>query len=140
MALLLSAGCGSDEKPLAETFPVSGTVIFNDQPLANATVTFDGGGTNRGAYGMTDEEGRYRLTTFKSGDGAVPATHRVSILHEVEVPDADNGMNEDQYGGQIVEPPKTESTIPDIYSSFDTSPLTAEVKAEENTIDLLVVN
>lgn len=53
-------------------------------PLAGATVMFNPvaqGGS--GAIALTDEQGRYKLTTFDSGDGAVAGEYRVAFVKTI---------------------------------------------------------
>jgi hypothetical protein len=68
---------GLEPKPL-KLGTVEGTVTLNGEPLAGAKVTFtpDEG---RPATGVTNQEGRYRLTTKKANDGAAVGRHRISI-------------------------------------------------------------
>ena len=69
----LSAGCGR-----SETVPVTGVVTLNGQPADEAEVIFMPS-KGRVASGVTDQEGRFTLSTNKSGDGAVPGDHVVTI-------------------------------------------------------------
>ena len=49
------------------------------RPVAQATVTFIGVDGKRVAAGLTDANGKYTLTTFQKGDGAVPGEYRVKV-------------------------------------------------------------
>ncbi len=69
-------GCGGPATP--STSKVTGTVTYKGAPLANVNVTFTPE-EGRPGTGTTDDQGRYRLTTFEPNDGAVPGTHRVTI-------------------------------------------------------------
>lgn len=77
VGILGSAGCG---RPVgtAPTVPVTGQIVFKNEPLGNVSVTFtpDDG---RPGMGVTDAAGRFRLTTFYPQDGAVPGRHRVTL-------------------------------------------------------------
>jgi hypothetical protein len=70
-------------QPGAETLKVTGTVTYNGQPIEGVNVGFlpDSG---RGAGGVTDASGRFTLSTFEPGDGAVPGTHKVVITEPSE--------------------------------------------------------
>src|SRR5262245_43879983 len=74
--LLVAAGCGGSSGPV----PVRGVVKLDGQPIANAAVIFvpqaPGG---REAYGSTDANGAFRLTTTKPDDGALPGKYKVVI-------------------------------------------------------------
>jgi hypothetical protein len=82
-ALLLSScsGCGSDTGPfMGQTVPVKGKVTFKGKPLTQGEIVFEpADGFGREAHGKIQEDGTFELTTFKTGDGAVPGTHRVAV-------------------------------------------------------------
>ena len=74
---VLWAGCGGPERP--NMAPVSGVVSFQGQPLVGAQVSFHNDKSPRVASGVTDAQGKFTLTTFDPGDGAIIGEHRVSI-------------------------------------------------------------
>src|SRR5262245_61830975 len=79
--LLLVAGCG-DGSGLVR---VRGVVKLDGEPLAGATVVFvtqQPGG--RDAYGATDANGAFELTTLNPRDGAAPGKYKVVIQPPVE--------------------------------------------------------
>ena len=78
LTLLLAAGCGGRGKPVK----VAGVVTLDDKPLAGATVTFAPVGGGRAASGRTDSDGNFRLTTFRSDDGALPGEYKVLVTME----------------------------------------------------------
>lgn len=59
--------------------PVSGQVLIDGEPVADASLQFIPAGT-RPARGQTDAQGRFTLTTFQEGDGCVPGEHRVVVV------------------------------------------------------------
>lgn len=75
VASALSAGCGGDEGPYRkETHPVVGQVLIDGKPVKDVAVKA------RSVEGLdqehptvtsafTDEEGRFELSTYESGDG-----------------------------------------------------------------------
>lgn len=76
------AGCGDG----LSAVPVSGQVTLDDEPLANADVSFQpvSSGASKGvpgAFGATDSSGNYSLktSTKPSKDGAVPGEYVVRI-------------------------------------------------------------
>ncbi len=79
-------GCGPDAEQY-ETVPVSGVVTCQGKPVANATVNFtpkDDQGRTKGrrgrvALGMTDNDGRFKLTTYENYDGAIIGKHTVTV-------------------------------------------------------------
>lgn len=82
MAATTQAGCGGGPFDIAS---VSGVVTLDGAPLDGATVRFkpqrqsDNPLVGPGSIGLTDAEGRYRLTTHDGASGAVVGPHRVSI-------------------------------------------------------------
>lgn len=72
---LACAGCG-DGRPAR--VPVSGTVLIDGQPLSRGSITFVQSGT-RPAAGAIDSAGRFTLTCFAAGDGAIPGHYRVAV-------------------------------------------------------------
>jgi hypothetical protein len=109
--LIATVGCGSDHPPVEV---VTGTVMYNGAPLAEATVSFHPdaqnalGTASRVSSGETDAQGVFRLTTnFVDGgsivplDGAPVGTYKVTVTKlkkkvyvEVEGapdPDAEDG-------------------------------------------------
>ena len=65
-----SANHNQDHRP--KLVPVHGVVLFNGKPLEGAGVTFTNSTAGVTAYGQTDAEGKFTLTTFTAGDGAAP--------------------------------------------------------------------
>lgn len=83
-SIVMAGGCGKRRGNRPQTFPVKGVVTMGGEPLAGATVMFNpvaSGGS--GAIALTDEQGRYKLTTFDSGDGAVAGEYRVAFVKTI---------------------------------------------------------
>lgn len=76
LSLLLLVGCG-DGRPLRE--PISGRVLIDGKPLTVGFIRVIPS-NDRVATGAIDEQGRFQLTTFESGDGCVLGTHPVEII------------------------------------------------------------
>lgn len=74
--MLTTVGCGSAGK----TFKVEGVVTLDGKPLPGATVSFMPEGEGHAASGRTDADGSFRLTTFRTDDGALPGNYKVVIL------------------------------------------------------------
>jgi len=79
VGLTCAAACGRS-RPV--TIPTSGEITCDNQPLADAEVVFTPTG-GRPASGRTDERGRFSLTTFSIGDGAMPGEHVVTVSKQV---------------------------------------------------------
>ena len=114
------AGCGGG----SGTVPVRGTVTFKGKPVPSGTVTFipDVGPQATGEIGP---DGSYTLTTYKTGDGAVPGSYKVVV---VAMQDTSDRLPEERAS---LPPP----IVPTKYTSVATTDLTAQVKDGENTID-----
>lgn len=130
LALTL-AGCGGSDRPPMEK--VSGTVTLDDQPIEGASVMFmpvDGG---KPAYGVTDAAGRFRLTTYDDGDGALVGDHRVTITKkEVSgVIVTEDGLS----GGIAPEGIQEKWIIPERYSNPDASGLEQTVSPKMAPIE-----
>ena len=69
------AGCGQN----ASLFRVIGTVRHKGQPVEGAIVTFRCEEQSKIATGTTDMEGRFELTTYSAGKGAVAGKHKVTV-------------------------------------------------------------
>jgi hypothetical protein len=123
--VLLVVGCGPAVDPnRPKTYPVTGTVTYNGQPVSDAMVTFIGG--ERGAIGRTDESGQIQMTTFEAGDGALPGNYKVMISKTVleGVPDE---MGEGASPGEEPAMGEQKDLLPAKYKDANESGLTAEV-------------
>src|SRR5258708_7636359 len=81
IVLPMLAGCSR-----SNLVPVSGVVLFDDRPLADARVTLvppNGGGTP--AIALTDAQGRFEIETYSLGRGAAPGEYRVVITKTEDV-------------------------------------------------------
>lgn len=98
IAFLMVAVCGcsggSDQKPVYE---VSGTVTFGGGPIAKATVMFSPQEKQPVATGITDNDGKFRLTTYDSFDGAAAGKYDV-LISKVAVPQSSGQPDHDPTG------------------------------------------
>jgi hypothetical protein len=114
VAALPSIGCGGSDRPT--TIETSGIVTYKGAPVEGAQVMFTSPAA-RPATAMTDAEGRFELTTFATGDGAVEGKHRVTITKTERVSGADpNNPYAD-----------TRHMLPTKYSNPAKSPLSATI-------------
>ena len=91
----VAAGCGGDR---LETVQVNGIVTCQGKPVSNAQVMFspqeiegrEATDLGKAAVGLTDEQGRFTLSTYGDDDGVVAARHAVSVslLYDEEAEDA----------------------------------------------------
>jgi hypothetical protein len=84
------SGCGQGANN-PTVYPVTGTVIYKGQPVADAIVAFQGEEGTKLATGRTDAEGRFELTTYEPGDGAVPGKHHASVTKITAPPPVSGG-------------------------------------------------
>jgi hypothetical protein len=110
-ALFLVAGCNQ-----SPTVPVTGVVMFNGKPAADADVMFNPK-TGRIATGVTDANGRFALATFAPNDGALPGDYVVTLC-EYYPPDKPPKMS----SGPLP------SRFPTKYGNPSTSPITAHIE------------
>ena len=131
LIFVLVAGCGPDRP---RTHKVSGTVTLDGNPIAGASVMFIPESGGRPATGVTDEEGEFTLSTFESGDGALPGKHAVTVtLKEV------SGMIADKDGLSAGVGPnglQVRWIIPERYSTPETSKTTVEVARGMDAVKL----
>jgi hypothetical protein len=128
IALIWLAGCGSSgDLPV---YPVKGTITFEGQPMkGGGSISFvpTGGQAGAQAGGEIKEDGTYELTTYEPGDGSIPGDFRV-VITQVTVKEptpSPDGSAPIAADGPNVAPA---DQIPQIYGSFDDSPLTAKVE------------
>ncbi len=131
LACLVMAGCGGTE---LGTVGVTGTVTYQDQPVAGANVTFASEG-NPLAVGTTDEKGVYTLMTVGK-PGAVPGEHKVYISKMESAGGASEPKPEDMVD-MTAKAKEAKNLIPTKYNNPATSGLTASVgnDASANVFD-----
>lgn len=133
---VLFAGCASDGRP--KVVPVSGKVTQKGKPMTQGEVMFTPTGGVPGAAvtvatGQIESDGSYRLTTFNTGDGAVPGKYKVTVVSR-SAGDEMMKMNKKADGTIAYKLPP--SAVASKYSSLDTTPLTYTVTDGSNTIDI----
>jgi arylsulfatase A-like enzyme len=69
-----------------DVVPVTGIITLDGQPLAGAHVVFFPS-SGRPAVGVTDDSGRFTLSTYEETDGALPGRHNVAIQFDATRPD-----------------------------------------------------
>ena len=150
LAVLASlAGC-SDSNP--RTYPLSGSVTLDGQPLEGAAIMLKpvNGGSN--GYGVADAEGRFEITTYRQGDGALGGEHRIIVSLAAIAPVAEGESGEPQQeegeeegeeeslddGTELATSNQFEMTslVPERYTDFETSGLTVLVGPENGPLRL----
>ncbi|WP_145032395.1 hypothetical protein [Caulifigura coniformis] len=121
VVLLFAGGCGDD----GDGVPVSGTVMFNGEPLSDGNVTFVNDANVPVAMGFI-KSGHYALEQSVSHSGIPPGKYRVYIDSWIEEP------GQQLPGGGISE---GITRLPGKYRSVDKSGFTAEVTESGGVFD-----
>lgn len=127
----LAIGC-SGEGSVEGVVPVSGTVTQKGAPLAGASVGFAPTGEGgKAASGKTDATGRFKLTTLKADDGALPGDYSVTVSKTELVGKQYTQEEANQYYNEHKKsPPSPEikKLVAEKFSKIDATPLKATVK------------
>ena len=95
--LLVASGCGSGEQ-----FPltlVSGTVVCEGKPVAKALVYFepvrtgDSAEIGKQGFALTDDQGKFVVSTYGESDGAVVGKHLVRVGKSETSPPCNCALN-----------------------------------------------
>ncbi len=123
--LMTLGGCTPAQLP---TYPVAGRVVFPDgAPVQIGSVEFKSREHGVQARGEIDTEGRFTLSTFRQGDGAVAGHHACVVVQFIMVEDIANFQ------------PSTEGVVDPRFGSYATSGLECEVLAtDKNQVTLTV--
>jgi hypothetical protein len=135
-------GCGG-----AKPNKVEGKVVFtNGQPVKAAMVTFVPKDKENGksATGLTDDEGKFYLTTSNDGDGALPGEYKVVISQNKKAisqqPQQPSGDTREMYKKWLKEnkdkkdkiPADDKGDIPDQYTVEEATPLKWTVPSSDS--------
>ncbi|QDV18259.1 hypothetical protein Pan153_29160 [Gimesia panareensis] len=128
------SGCGgSDSGPGIDMIPVSGSVVMDGKPLVGAMVEFHptGGTKGNGAFGLTDEAGKFTLTDFHSNPGCPPGEYGVTFS-KLTQPDGSPIPPDSPQGGVGMK-----EQIPPAYNLFKPNSIVqaATVKSPESTFE-----
>ena len=140
--LLLAASfvavAGCDDGTL-RTYPVSGTVTFQGEPLAGATVGFSPKveGEGHGGFARTNAQGFYQIQTTQGrvNAGTTPGEYFVTIT-KVDMVGTGRFMTDSDGTRREIETPV--SAIPEIYSSAEAG-LSATVVRGNNVFNFDLV-
>jgi hypothetical protein len=125
VAALTLTGCGAKVAHFASraVSPVEGQFIWKGKPLEGASVVFypvgwslDPGTSN--PAGLTGHDGRFKLTTYKTDDGAPPGKYAVTVVKRVPGKSSMFGPN----------------PLPKKYSSPNTTTWQVEIEEGKNVI------
>ena len=116
--------------------------MLDGKPVEGVKVMFhpiDGGA--RFSYGVTDVDGKFRLSTFGMNDGALIGRHKVAVIKvdtSTQQTFDPKELSETGYGGKgyqdmmgigKTKPVKTKHLIPEKYADRETSGIEVEVEA-----------
>ena len=123
-------GCRAKQGQLP-TAQVTGRVTLRGVPLTRGEIKFfpvqvSGEGV-RVAYGTLDAEGRYCLSTYRQGDGAILGDHRIAVESSEETSPG--------FGKTEAMARQSKWLIPARFADPQTSGLTAHVEKGRNTFD-----
>jgi hypothetical protein len=147
-ALLVLIGCGGGDEDRPDLYPVSGTVVYNGEPVPGATVSFWAEGAPRAAVGTTNAEGKFTLTMFEFNDGAMAGDNKITVskaaagaaggidrMAMLDDPTAQASMAQTTAPG--TETQETTMSLPAKYADQNLTPLMETVKTEgENVFPL----
>jgi hypothetical protein len=127
--LVVVPSCGGKDSPVA----VEGIVTLDGAPVEGASVTFTPEGEGgQPAYGLTDTEGAFWLTTFSEQTGALPGAYKVLVTktEPVTLSELKDGADPRRVRFQAMEqrkkkPPK--ALIPEVYGNPKRTPLRWQV-------------
>jgi hypothetical protein len=138
--LLLFAVCGCS-RPDITFAPVEGTITRNGKPVPHAQVVFmaEEGTQGPRAIGLTDDSGRFRLTRDDGKEGAPVGRHRVCVIDMTTASEKVSRRGREPAGRPApVRKATVTPVIPPEYSRPGDTPLRAEVKPGQQTIDFQV--
>lgn len=115
------------------TAPVTGRVLLDGKPVADAAVMFEPADGGVPARGSTRGDGGFTLSTFARDDGALVGRHRVSVSKFVTEGVAANEFGLETAPGQPGLQPK--AALPARYADPKTSGLEATVESGGTTVE-----
>lgn len=144
IVILLCGGCGrrSAARPV-RTFPARATVVLDGAPVAGAAVFFSPTSDGYAAYGVCDDHGVAKLTTFSPGDGVASGVYSVKVSKDeatrnptVSLPDPETDPDGyERAHAKMVAGGKAlfdiRNLIPEKYRDYGTSGLTADVLPQD---------
>lgn len=132
LALICQAGCRSKSQ-LPGLVPAEGTVVYNGEPLAGASVTFHPvvkDADLRGASTITDQNGKFKLMTLNPGDGIAPGDYVVTVVKSERPAPPDEETARKMMSG-LIPPPPLEKTVKHLinpkYAGEKTSDVTVTI-------------
>lgn len=126
--LVLAAGCGQKAVEQPQTIPVTGTVTYRGKAVEGAVVSLLTEQVSHAATGTTDASGKFTLSTFSPNDGAVPGSHRATIIKLDPALQQQAGEDANAYTSRVLGKDPGRSLLPAKYASVRTTVITPQVK------------
>jgi len=86
--VVLATGCGRSGARLC---PATGTVTYQGKAVEGAAVGFRSEETRSIATGMTDSQGRFKLSTYPVGEGVRPGKYKATVSKFTSPPGTGGG-------------------------------------------------
>ncbi|MDR0611298.1 MAG: hypothetical protein LBG58_14410 [Planctomycetaceae bacterium] len=137
--LLLISGCGTK---YPKTVRVNAYVTLDGQPFPNVQVFLSPTNGERGALGISDKKGFVAaFSTFQTGDGVIPGTHKVSVLPKLPPPMPGTTSTPEQIALEKEKrenPDNITPLFPEKYKDSDSSEITVTIdpKTKNFTIEM----
>jgi hypothetical protein len=135
-AFVVAAGC---EEGRLQVNPVHGQVTYKGQGVSNATVIFFPTGPvaeqlkKMRPYAYADQNGRFSLKTYVTGDGAPPGQYRVGIIAVV-------GSDRESNDGSQRKSAALPRMLVQKYGNHETSGIEVTVEPGENNLEPFELN
>jgi len=105
---LLLAGCSGAGGDRVKTYPVTGNIYANGQPAAGAKVACfaidDPKLLPLQPHAITGPDGSFKLTTYKTGDGAPIGTYALTVKWPLPPLPGHDGDGPDRFKGRYADP------------------------------------
>ena len=128
--VLFAAGCGPKPVEKPRTAPVTGVVLYRGKPVEGAMVSLLTEQVSQAATGTTDADGKFTLSTFQPNDGAVPGSHRATVIKLDPELQQKPGEDANAYTSRVLGKDPGRSLLPAKYASVRTTILTPQIKAD----------
>lgn len=139
---LLIAGCGGGKVSSRDpVYAVSGIVTYKGLPVSGANVVFICKEKDRSALALTDDQGKFRLTTFVPNDGAVEGKHIITVskflaAKATTVSPVEDAAYQPPKLNQSTDVSPAKNLIPEKYGSATTTDLFAVITPDGNNPEI----